>query len=275
MPLQFEVRIPDTIPVEVEGLLPEKLCVLGLEEIRRLPVLSGNREVEAGDVFRITGSCGDDFQIRFAGDCRHVKRIGVELSEGEILVEGSAGMHLGGEMKGGTIRVLGDVSDWAGAEMSGGRISIRGNAGEHLGGAYRGAKRGMTGGEILVEGNCGHEAGHAMRRGLIAVGRDLGDAAGFQMSGGTILAFGKLGVQAGAGLKRGTICWLGEGERPRILPTYQRSTRMSPVFLRVYVEHLRGLGFPVPEGCLESEYRRYCGDFLELGRGEILLREAA
>ena len=133
----------------------------------------------------------------------------------------------------------------------------------------------MTGGEILVEGNCGHEAGHGMRRGLIAVAGSLGDSAGFQMSGGTIVGGGNRGVHAGAGLKRGTIVWLGRGSPPQMLATYRRSVRTSPVFLRIYLEHLRRVGFPLPEGCTSAEYRRYCGDFLELGRGEILLREAA
>ena len=221
------------------------------------------------------GSAADDSEIRFLGPCGNVKGIGAKIQEGRIVVEGNAGMHLGAEMRGGEIVVEGDVSDWCGAEMSGGRIRIQGNAGDHTGAAYRGAQRGMTGGELLVEGNCGHETGHAMRRGLIAVGGSLGDAVGFQMSGGTILAGRSLGEHAGAGLKRGTIAWLGEGVAPRILATYRRSVRLQPTFLRIYLQSLERQGFPLPEGCREAEYRRYCGDFLDLGRGEILLRESA
>ena len=50
-------------------------------------------------------------------------------------------MHLGAYMKGGTIEVTGNASDWVGAEMSDGLIRIRGNAGGQVGAAYRGSLR--------------------------------------------------------------------------------------------------------------------------------------
>lgn len=275
MVLTLTVRNEMTIPLEVETLLPERLRDLRAAEIERLPVLFGNQTGSVGEYFHVSGEVVENQEMRFVGACENLKRIGEGMSQGRIVVEGSAGMHLGAEMHGGEILVTGNVSDWCGAELDGGTIRIRGNAADHLGGAYRGAKRGMTGGEILVEGNCGHEAGQGMRRGLIGVAGNVGDSVGYQMSGGTILAGRKLGVHAGAGLKRGTIAWLGEGAMPQLLATYRRSVRTAPVFLKIYLEHLRRVGFPLPQGCLEAEYRRYCGDFLELGRGEILLREAA
>ena len=55
-----------------------------------------------------------------------------------------AGMHLGAYMKGGSIEVSGNASDWIGAEMTGGLIRVRGNAGGQVGAAYRGSLAGMN-----------------------------------------------------------------------------------------------------------------------------------
>jgi formylmethanofuran dehydrogenase subunit C len=48
-----------------------------------------------------------------------------------------------------------------------------------------------------------------------------------------------------------------------------------PVFLQLYLRRLRDAGMPVPDECFMATYRRYVGDFLELGKGEVLVREAA
>ena len=74
-------------------------------------------------------------------------------------------MHLGAYMKGGTIEVTGNASDWVGGEMTGGLIRIRGNAGGQIGAAYRGSLSGMNGGTILVGGSAGIEVGMRMKRG--------------------------------------------------------------------------------------------------------------
>ncbi len=197
MVLTLTVRNEMTIPLEVETLLPERLRDLRAAEIERLPVLFGNQTGSVGEYFHVSGEVVENQEMRFVGACENLKRIGEGMSQGRIVVEGSAGMHLGAEMHGGEILVTGNVSDWCGAELDGGTIRIRGNAADHLGGAYRGAKRGMTGGEILVEGNCGHEAGQGMRRGLIGVAGNVGDSVGYQMSGGTIRRACRGRIEAG------------------------------------------------------------------------------
>jgi formylmethanofuran dehydrogenase subunit C len=45
-----------------------------------------------------------------------------------------------------------------------------------------------------------------------------------------------------------------------------------PSFLPLYLRRLRALGLEVP---LDGRYARWCGDGLELRRGEILIREDA
>jgi formylmethanofuran dehydrogenase subunit C len=154
--------------------------------------------------------------------------------------------------------------------MQGGLIRIMGNAGHGLGGAYRGSRRGMKKGTIIVTGNAGNELGATMRRGLIAVLGNVGDFCGAFMIAGSILVFGQLGARPGAGLKRGTIVAF---QPPELLPTYRGACTYQPIFLRMLLKQLRGLGVEIAEDQVEGRYRRYVGDMNALGKGEILVWE--
>lgn len=272
MPLEITLREQVSIPLEVDSIRLETVREMTADQVRALTVFHGNKEPELGEFFDVTGSAADN-EIVWAGDCSRVKLIGTHLSEGTVRVEGNAGMHLGAEMTGGSVIVNGDAADWVGAEMHGGRIHVRGNAGHLAGAVYRGGRRGMTGGEILIDGDAGNEIGHTMRRGLIAVGGNAGDAVGFNMIAGTILVFGSSGIRHGAGMRRGTIGLFGDAGKPDILPTFRYAGRYSPLFLRLYLNRLKELGFDV-SGIPEA-FDRYAGDFLELGKGEILTPQFA
>jgi len=267
MPLEFTLKQEVSIPLEVDPIRWETVRELSVDQIKKLTIFHGNKQPEFGEFFDVTGSA-DDGEMVWVGDCSKVKLIGTHLSTGTVRVEGNAGMHLGAEMTGGEILVSGNAADWVGAEMHGGRIHIKGNAGHLVGAVYRGGRRGMTGGEILIDGNAGNEIGHTMRRGLIAVRGDAGDAVGFNMIAGTILIFGAAGIRHGAGMRRGTIGLFGGEGRPDILPTFKQAGRTSPLFLTLYLKHLKEVGFDVPD--MSSELQKYAGDFLELGLGEIL-----
>jgi formylmethanofuran dehydrogenase subunit C len=106
-------------------------------------------------------------------------------------------------MTGGELIVEGDVGDWAGAAMRGGLLIIRGSAGRRLGGELPGAR--MRGGEILVFGDAGEEAGAGLRRGLIAVAGRAGTGAGVRALAGTIVALGGLGAHPGLAMRRASI----------------------------------------------------------------------
>ncbi len=273
MPLTIQLREKTTIPIEVDSVQMETVRTQSADEVRATLVQNGNKQVELGEFFDVSGSAADDETVVWEGDCSHVKLIGTHLKSGTIRVEGDAGMHLGAEMSGGEITVTGDVGDWAGAEMHGGRIRIHGNAGHLVGAVYRGGSKGMTGGEILIDGNAGNEIGHSMRRGLIAIGGRSGDAPGVGMIAGTIFLFGETGIRPGPGMKRGTMLFADTGSAPEMLPTFRPSgiTR-QPVFLQLYWKHLADLGFPIPDGVAAASWQRHVGDFLELGKGEILIR---
>jgi len=267
--LQLKYRVATPLPVEIEGLLPFAVRDKSLAEIEKLPLFHGNRQLPVGEFFAVSGD-PSDLRIEFQGNLAGVHWIGAKMSAGAIHVAGPAGRHVGSEMSGGEIHVSGDAGDWLGGEMHGGLIDVRGRAGHLVGAAYRGGARGMTKGTILVGGDAGDEVGHSMRRGLIAVGGSIGDAPAANMIAGSLLAFGACGARAAAGMRRGAVLLFGD--KPVLLPTFKPAGRCRPLYVRMYLLHLRRLGFPVAEELLAADYLLYHGDLLAAGRGEVLVR---
>ena len=85
---------------------------------------------------------------------------------------------------------------------------------------------------------------------------------------GTIVARGTLGRYAGMAMKRCTIVALGP--MPELLSTFRESCEYRPAFMAMYARHLQSLGFRVRNW--PDRYRRYCGDLVSLGQGEVLVR---
>jgi formylmethanofuran dehydrogenase subunit C len=265
--LRLRYRGTTTIPIEAECLTPDNLAGKSIAEIAAQPVQCGNAPAPLGEFFSVEGDAADK-EILIEGDCGRVKRIGVGMASGRITVRGDVGMHLGAEMAGGEIHVHGLAGDWAGAEMRRGRIHVHGDAGHLVGAAYRGGNVGMRGGVILIEGKTGNEVGARMRRGLIAVGGDAGDFAGMAMIAGGVFIFGRPGLRPGAGMKRGTLAF--GGGAPSLLPSFRYDCDYRPVFLNLYFRQLRAWGFAVQERLFAGSWRRYSGDLVETGKGEIL-----
>ena len=268
MALQLTYRGQTTVPVEIEGVTPDRVRPLSLAEIERLEIFHGNQKLPLGEFFGVRGDPSDG-RLEFKGNLAGVHWIGAGMTSGEIRVAGPAGRHVGSEMTAGEIYVEGDASDWVGGEMHGGLIRVRGRAGHLIGAAYRGSRRGMTGGTILVDGEMGNELGHTMRRGLIAVG-GCGDFPGVNLIAGTLLVFGPAGIRPGPGMRRGTIGLLG-ADPPPLLPSFRSGGCHRLLFMRVLLRHLIRLGYPVPEPLLDSRFHLHHGDLVAVGRGEILL----
>jgi formylmethanofuran dehydrogenase subunit C len=257
-----------SIPIEAEMLTPDRLIDKSITEIEKLPIQQGNTQLVVADFFQVRGDASDGFLV-VEGDCGKIKSIGQLMSGGKIRVEGNAGMHLGAGMTGGVIEVAGNVAEWAGAEMRGGTIHVRGNAGDSLGSVYRGGTAGMRGGVIRVDGDAGHEVGANLRRGLIAIGGKCGDFAGISMIAGTLIVANGVGAHPGAGMKRGTIAVLnGPAKLP---PTFRFNCIYQPLFLRYYLRQLREWGLLIPAEADAQPFRRFSGDMLALGKGEILV----
>ena len=252
--------------MEADNITPARFTGQTPAGVEKLTVMHGSEPRVIGDFFSVSGEF--DGTINLQGDnLGRVKFIGAGMSRGTIQVEGDVGEHLGAAMSGGEIRVDGNATDWVGPEISGGRIEIRGNAGHLVGSAYRGATMGMTGGEIIIHGNVRNEAGNAMRNGLIAVGGNSGDFAGVNMLAGSILVFGELGIRTGAGMKRGSVVSMNDAT---LLPTFSYSCTYRPGYMTLYLLHLSQY-FAVAQEYLAGSYNRYCGDSVELNRGEVLL----
>ncbi len=269
MGLRIRIRQTSSVPLEVEGLIPEALAQLSLKQIEQLKIFHGNASLSMAEFFDVDGDPSDEF-VCWEGDLTGVHWIGTKMTRGSIRIEGNVGRHVGSEMRGGRIDVGGNVSDWVGAEMRGGEIVVAGSAGHLTGSAYRGSRRGMNGGTIVIRGNAGNEIGHTMRRGLIVIGGSIGDLAGMNMRAGTILVFGDCGIRHGAGMSRGTIGLWGP-QRPTLLPSYTYACRMRPPVLSLLQRELDRFQVPWPSHLRTGECDLFHGDMVEGGRGEIWL----
>jgi len=264
--ISLTLKQQPNVPLEAESISPDVFVERANDAIRALPIFLGKRQHRLEDFFEVEGEKSDDLEIR--GDASRVKWIGRGMSRGRLIINGSAGMHLGAYMKGGVIEVHGNASDWVGAEMTGSLIHIHGNAGGQIGAAYRGSPSGMQGGTIIVEGSAGMEVGMRMKRGVIAVKGPVRDFAGLQMKGGTIFLLSGAEIRTGAWMMRGTIVSL---QPLRLLPTFSYACDYQPQFMPLYAKHLHSLGLPIPYDAQVGSFQRYSGDTSVPGKGEILI----
>lgn len=228
MSLTLRYHAKTSVPVEIEGIVPDRLGPLSTAEIEKLSIHHGNRKLPLAELFQVSGDPSDG-RIDLEGELAGVHWIGYGMKHGVIHVHGNAGRHVGGTMHGGRIQVDGNAGDYVGGEMHGGLIHVAGSAGHLVGAAYPGSKKGMTNGTILINGDVGNEAGASLRRGTLAVRGSCGDGLGFNMIAGSILVFGSCGARPGAGMRRGTLALFGQ-EPPRLLPTFRAAGRFRPSF---------------------------------------------
>jgi formylmethanofuran dehydrogenase subunit C len=269
MTLTLTLREQPAAPLEADVLCPERLAGASRQEIEALPLWHGNERARVGEFFAVSGA-GDD--VRLEGDLGRVKFVGAGMTAGRLTVAGDVGMHAGAGMRGGELHVEGDAGDWAGAGMHGGTLVVHGSAGRQLGGVYPGERAGMRGGEIVVHGGAGAQTGAGLRRGLIAVNGRVGDGAGLRMLAGTIVALGGFEPRAGSGMRRGSLVTMAPVTP---LASFVFSCVYRPPFLRLCLRRLRALGLAISDEQLGGRYARWCGDGLELRRGEILILEEA
>jgi len=209
------------VPVEADCVTPDAFAGKTADEIGAMKVWEGNRQRNLNELFHIEGESGakpEEVSMQIVGDVHKVRRIGVGMSAGEIVVMEDAGLHLGEEMRGGRIVVAGNADSWTGSMMRGGVIEVKGDAGDYVGASYRGSTKGMRGGVIIIHGNAGNELGCFMRKGLIKVGGSAGQFVGMHMRDGTILVQGGCEGRAGAEMTGGKIVVCGTV--PSVLPTF-------------------------------------------------------
>jgi len=263
----LSLRAPVDEAVDLDGVTADRCATLSAVEIASLPIWVGRLQASLGDLFDVRGERSD--RLRVEGSLRRVSGLAAGMAGGELLVDGDAGDRVGAAMTGGWVDVRGDVGDDAGLAMAGGALRITGSAGHRAGSAAPGASRGMTGGEIVINGSAGDEVAARARRGLVVVGGDAGPHAARAILAGTLVVVGRTGAHAGRGSKRGSVVALGGIDVPS---TYQYACTYQPPHLRLTFTYLyRRYGLSVDDRVLDGRVRRYCGDAVEIGKGEILV----
>ncbi|MHC1585319.1 MAG: formylmethanofuran dehydrogenase subunit C [Candidatus Syntropharchaeia archaeon] len=247
MRIRLSLREKNAVPIEADSITPDNLDGKEKEEISKIKIWYGNREVELGSLFDIKVEESSEKEIILEGDLSRVKRIGEGMREGKITIKGDVDMHCGAMMSGGKIVVEGNADSWAGREMSGGELVIEGNAGEYLGSSYRGETIGMKGGRIVVKGNAG-------------------DFVGEHMGGGEIIVEGNVGIMAGMGMRGGKIVIKGDA----ILPGAEMLDGMVIVEGKV-LEMLPGFRYEGEEEINGKKMKKYVGDLAVRGIGKGFL----
>ncbi len=245
-----------TFPVYAECINPDVFQGKDTAEIANLQVFEGNKPKRLGDLFKIEEDNVPTPNITINGEAGEVRRIGLGMKTGEIVISGNAGMHLGEKMAGGKITVNGDVGGWAGSAMKNGLIEIHGNASDYLASPYRGSTDGMKGGKIVVDGNVGSDSGCYVRGGLIKIKGNAGPFLGFHMSDGTIHVEKNAGTRLGANMVGGKIVVSGVVEE--MMPTFTIDTTKP----KVKIDDTESAQGP---------FYVFLGDLAEKGTGKIFV----
>lgn len=243
--------------LEAEVIKPDIFAGKKIKNIEALEIFYGNKRAKLGDFFKVSGEASDeagDLRIIIAGDVSRTKKIGEEMSAGEILIRGSVDMYVGARMKGGRIIVEGNADAFAGQQLAGGELIIRGNAGNYLGSSYRGDWRGMKGGVIIVEGSAGSEIAEFMLGGRIHIKGSVGAFAGLHMKEGLIVVDGSAAGRVGAQMTGGSI--VVNGRIASLLPGFKFEKKEKDI--KIDGEEFRGT------------YSKYAGDHAERGAGGVL-----
>lgn len=249
-----------TFPVNAECISPDVFQGKDTAEIANLIVFEGNKQKKLSDLFKIEEDNAVTPSITINGDVSEVRRIGVGMKNGEILINGNVGMHLGEKMAGGKITVNGDACQWAGGAMKKGLIEIHGNAGDYLASPYRGSTEGMKGGKIVVDGNVGSDSGAYLHGGLIKIkGNNIGQFLGFHMSAGAIHVEKNASTRLGANMTGGKIIVSGYVEE--VLPSFT----INSVKPKVKVDDTESAAGP---------FYVFLGDLAEKGTGKLFVSKA-
>lgn len=247
------------VPIQAPCITPEEFAGKSVEEISKLPVTEGNRNVTIADLFKVEQSPAETPNITIVGECSKVKRVGQGMKTGEIVINGNIGMHTGEKMAGGKITINGNSGGWTGSEMKKGTIEIHGDAGDYMASPYRGNDLGMKGGIITVDGNVGSDVGCYNQGGIIKIKGNAGRFLGFHQSDGAIYVEKDCDVRAGALMHGGKIVIGGKME---ILSSFS----IDSVKPKVKVDDTTNVAGP---------FYVFLGDLSEKGTGKIFANKAA
>ncbi|MEM8844547.1 MAG: formylmethanofuran dehydrogenase subunit C [Pseudomonadota bacterium] len=238
-----------------------------IAKIKKAPFLLGNKKVQIGDVFKISGQkLAKDIVLENANN--KMDYVGHNLTY-NLTVEGDCGHYAGAQLAGGKLVINGSSLDYIGANMKKGFIEIKGDAGDYLGSAMTGEKKGMSGGTVLVHGDSGNFTGDLMRRGIVMVAGNIGDYCASRMIAGTITNLGSIGKDVGRNMRRGTLLL---PHKPQDVTGFRDCGRHNLGYLTLLLHELRRF-----ESAFQSLHpmrrrvQRYQGDISVDGQGEMLI----
>ena len=81
MTLTLAYKQTATVPLEVEGITPDRLREMSLDEIRGLEIFHGNNPVPLGEFFDVSGSAEDSHHV-WQGELTGVHWIGAKMTAG-------------------------------------------------------------------------------------------------------------------------------------------------------------------------------------------------
>ncbi|ASW02504.1 formylmethanofuran dehydrogenase subunit C [Paraburkholderia aromaticivorans] len=263
--------------VDASALLPVPLATMSVADIERMVLPAGNDRCIVGDVFDVSRDDGPaasaaphaSATLVIENAAPWLDRIGARMTDGHLVVQGSAGDLSGFQMAGGSLHIGGNAGHFTACEMRGGRLTVTGHSGDFAAGALAGDMEGMTGGTLTIHGDAGVRLADRMRRGLVLVGGNAGDFAASRLVAGTIGIAGQLGAHYAYGMRRGTLLL---AQRPMQLPpTFTEGGRGFDVFWALLVRSLADEIAPFSQWRAARLPTRHTGDLAVDGRGEILI----
>ncbi len=203
---------PDTrslakFPIHGAALRPDQWVNWQLSEIGRLNLRQGNRTVTLAELFDIQGDPADQILL-IQGDVPQLDYLGLGLTTGQIIVQGSVGIFVP------LSKPRNDYRSWLGRCFSSNTnqwwvIGCAWKCRQNLAGVFSGSQTRTAWWHGHRSGNAGPSVGQYQRRGLIIVLGDVGHEAGYHQLAGTIILGGMVGSSCGRSQRRGTI-WLLE-----------------------------------------------------------------
>jgi len=246
------------------GITAQALVHRSLDDIAAIPLSYGRGSVRLDEVFDVQG---DDTQhIILRNSHALMDNIGQGMQGGRMEIHGDVGHYLGLDMR-GDITLHGNAGNFAGCQMQAGTLRITGNVADYAGGALIGNRRGMRGGMLMIHGHAGDRLGEHMRRGTILVDGDVGEYCAANMLAGTIAVAGKVGRYCGYAMQRGTVLLQ---HMPQLHASIVNAGQHELGFLKLLSASWRDLPSQFSKlNC--TRVTRYCGDIANQGRGEILV----
>ena len=265
---RFTLKAAPALRVDMRGVTPTALAGLSAAEVERLPVGYGSTRLPLAEFFQLAPQ--DEDALDFEGDLSRFDRVGWQLAQGRIRIDGSVGHHAGGGMRAGELLVSGHAGLLAACEMAGGVFTVQGDVDDFAASALPGSMDGMRGGTFVVMGNAGARFADRMRRGNAIVHGNAGDFLASRLVAGTVALGGHAGAHPGFGMRRGTVVLAAGPSALEVPATFVPAYAPVDVYWQLLARSLARHGGPFA-ALAARRIERHLGDLAADGKGEIIM----